>query len=181
VSSELDYAAVYLESRFPMNSKQRLALREAPSEPAPLFVLVRTRLGCIWRFREDLLGATIGNLSKLAGREGPLSSPLEAAPPPERAEPMARVLREVDPQVEVTRDLLMVRAGWAATGTRAPILFRVEAEDFVELEGASKLTEKAQMGSSPWRLRGAWAQLDASEWIRFADLIRFSAPVPAAP
>lgn len=179
MTSELDYATAYLETRFPTNPRERLELREESLEPVPFFVLARTRLGCIWRFREDLLGATIRELSKLAGREPPLQSPLEDAPPPEREEPMARVLREAGMTFLVVRDLLVHRAGWAPTSApAATILFRVgEAGD---ASGLAETVERTHMGSSIWQQRDAFAQLDAREWIRFADLICFIPDAPAS-
>lgn len=173
MTSELDYAVTYLETRFPMNSRERLELREESPEPVPFFVLARTRLGCVWRFREDLPGATIRELSKLAGREPPLQSPLEDAPPPEREEPMARVLRGAGMTALVLRDLVVHRAGWAPTrASAAPVLFRIGAAG--DASGPAETVGGAHMGSSAWQQRGAFAQLDAREWIRFADLICFA-------
>lgn len=172
MTRELDFAVAYLARRYPMTSRERFALQKASSEPVPLFVLVRTRLGCIWRFREDLLGATIRELAKLAGREAPLGWPLEAARPPEREEPMARVLRELGMGVEVSRDLLVHKARWTPTREAQTVLFRVGAlDDGLEIAEAA---ERAHMGSCSWSQRGAFAQLEAREWIGFADLIRFS-------
>ncbi len=169
--AELDYAAVYVQSRFPVNPQERLELRDTGSEPTPLFVLVRTRLGCLWRFREDLVGAPVRELSKLAGREAPVRLPVADAPPPERGEPMARVLRDAGMQVEVARDLLVHRAGWVPTAESAgAVLFRVEAA--ADLAGLAQAARLAQMGSSSWKHCGALDQLPAREWIRFADLVR---------
>jgi hypothetical protein len=174
VSTVLDYAAAYLECRFPTSPQERLVSRVVGSEPAPLFVLARTPLGCIWRFREDLAGSTIRALSKLAGREGPLATPIEDAPPPERQEPMSRVLFEVGLPVEVARDLLMHRAGWAPTrDAEETVLFQLETPEAAS--GSLESFASAQMGSSDWNLRGALERLDAREWVRFADLICFRA------
>jgi hypothetical protein len=170
--AELDCAAVIVESRFPANLQGRLELRDTGSEPTPLFLLARTRLGCLWRFREDLVGAPVRELSKLAGREAPVRLPVEAAPPPERVEPMARVLRDAGMQVEVARDLLLRRAGWVPTSESAGVvLFRVEAG--ADPAGLVRAARLAQLGSSSWKHCGALDPLPARHWIRFADLVRF--------
>ncbi len=78
----------YLEQSHPTNANGRM--RAEPG--APLFVFVRTTLGCIWRFREDLAANRIRDLSRLAGREPPADAMEPPPPPPERLESMRRIL-----------------------------------------------------------------------------------------
>ena len=56
MSSELDFAMAYVEGRFAMTPQHRLKLSGSVPELTPQFILARTRLGCLWRFREDLAG-----------------------------------------------------------------------------------------------------------------------------
>lgn len=170
-SADLDMAMTYVESRFLIDSCQRLEAGVG-LVPQPQFILVRTRLGCFWRFRSDLGRGPIRELAKLAGREGNGAAAFEAALPPERVEPMLRVLQRASLDVTATRDLLVRRVGWTPAPGNAPTeLFRI---DTPEAEGRSTaLSARAQMGSIRWEHRRALAQFDANQWTCFADLVEF--------
>jgi hypothetical protein len=104
---DLERAIAFVERRYAITARERLEVIE--SGATPRFVLVRTRLGCSWRFRADLPAAPIRELAKLAGREGNVVEPFEAAAPPERAEPMLRVLHRAGIPVVAMRELLVCR------------------------------------------------------------------------
>lgn len=80
-----------------------LRSNEPNSRPAPRFHLARTRLGNLWRMRHDLDSETIRDLSRLAGREGPVPASWVGDEPerPERLEPLRIVLRR---SAEVTNE-----------------------------------------------------------------------------
>lgn len=65
--------------------------REPGGGRCPRFHLGRTRLGNLWRFRDDLPSEAIRRLARFAAKEGPLDA---EHTPPERLEPMRRVLGE---------------------------------------------------------------------------------------
>ncbi len=93
-SNALDLVADYLEQTHPTNANGRM--RAQPS--APLFVFARTKLGCVWRFREDLADPLVQGLSRLAGREPPARTIDPPSLPPERLESMRRVLEAPTPE-----------------------------------------------------------------------------------
>lgn len=105
MSTDLDLVLHLLEVRFPLDERERIDPTAAPR--TPLFVLVRTRLGCIWRFRADVPVEAVRGLAKLAGREPALASPVVDSPPPERLTPMMRVLEEQGVVSEVKRELVL--------------------------------------------------------------------------
>lgn len=88
MDTDLDAARQWIEARYPLNDAQRIV----SESNNPVFVFVRTRLGCIWRFRADLPSQLVGELAKLAGREPAISLPISASTPPERLMPLTRIL-----------------------------------------------------------------------------------------
>lgn len=73
--------------------------REPEGHRAARFHLARTRLGNLWRLRDDLSAQDVRSLARLAGKEMPLDTADLASPPtaPERLEPFRRVLRAQQP------------------------------------------------------------------------------------
>lgn len=88
----LEQAIAWLERTHPVDARGRMHARPG----TPRFVFVRTPLGCVWRFREDLPPDLVGDLARLAGRE-PGARDLAAAPP-ERIEPMRVRLDALPPE-----------------------------------------------------------------------------------
>ena len=150
LSADLDMAKAYFESCFPIDSDQRLMVENGGAVPIPRFVLIRTRLGCLWRFRADMSSVSIRELAKLAGREGGAMAPFETAPPPERIEPMVRVLHRAGIEVGWTRELLVCRVGWAPGDGLA----------------------RAGMRSIVWEQRQTLGEIDSKEWFCFGDLVK---------
>jgi GNAT superfamily N-acetyltransferase len=72
------------------------SIREPASPRPPRFHLGRTRLGNLWRFRDDLPSSLVRDLSRLVGREPGLAPgwPAHGRHPPERIEALRRLLRE---------------------------------------------------------------------------------------
>jgi len=92
----------FLAREHPCDANGRLCVMER----VPHFILARTTVGCVWRFRADFPCDGVRVIAKLAGREPPLAAPFASAAPPERLEPIVRVVREWHPAVAVRRDLL---------------------------------------------------------------------------
>jgi hypothetical protein len=90
----LELVCDYLEQTYPTNANGRMRAETG----APLFVFARTTLGCVWRFREDLASTLVRDLARLAGREPPAQTMDPPVPPPERLEPMRRVLEAAAPE-----------------------------------------------------------------------------------
>ena len=92
--TELEWANAHLSALYALDSNDRLIGRASPGAgPPPRFHLVRTRLGTVWRFAADLPGAAVRELARYAALEP--GCPLDATkppPPPDRLEPMRRVL-----------------------------------------------------------------------------------------
>lgn len=151
LSADLEMAKAYFESCFPIDSDQRLMAGNGEAVPVPRFVLIRTRLGCLWRFRTDLSSVSIRELAKLAGREGGAMAPFEKAPPPERTEPMLRVLHRAGIEVVGMRELVVCRIGWAPGDGLA----------------------RAEMRSIVWEQRQTLGKIDLKQWICFGDLVKF--------
>ena len=68
MSHDLEFIGALLDARYPMSDGERIDLNDGLSA-APLFVLGRTRLGCVWRFRTDVPVELVRGVAKLAGRE----------------------------------------------------------------------------------------------------------------
>ena len=91
--TELDWMELHLRCLHQHDARGRIVRTRQPNEwPSPLFHLGRTRLGNLWRFRDDLDPRAIRELARLASREPALSP---AHPPPERLEAMRSVLHSV--------------------------------------------------------------------------------------
>jgi len=101
---DLAWLCRLVAERYRVDARGRM-LQGGGADPAltPRFLFGRTRHGNLWRFRADLGATTVRELARLAGREPPLRP---GAPPPERIEPMRRVL---------------ARGGRAAQGTCSPV------------------------------------------------------------
>lgn len=109
MATDLDRARQWIETRYSANDAERLVL----AGDAPVFILVRTRLGCIWRFRADLPSDLVAELAKLAGREPAILLPAADAPPPERLSPLTRILENAGFATQPARELLAVETGVA--------------------------------------------------------------------
>ena len=72
------------------------SIREPASPRPPRFHLGRTRLGNVWRFRDDLPRSLVRDLSRLAGKEPGLAPgwPAHDRHPPQRVEALRRLLRD---------------------------------------------------------------------------------------
>jgi len=107
--AELQCARLFLDVAFPQDASGRV-LRSPAEAPLPetgaLFVLVRTRLANLWRLGLHLPPPTHAALARLAGREPRLDFAPADAPPPERLEPMRRLLAAEHEEVGVVRLLL---------------------------------------------------------------------------
>jgi hypothetical protein len=86
--TDCDWLLLHIETLFRLDARgQLLTLRQEQSSPAPRFYLGRTRHGNLWRFGRGEGLDTRRRLSRLAGREAPLSAPPDAyepLPPAER-------------------------------------------------------------------------------------------------
>lgn len=94
--NDLELVAAHLQEAYAHVAQGRLAAGAA----TPGFLLVVTRLGCLWRFREDLTASVVVDLARLAGREGPAASLTQ---PPDRLEPLRRVIDAPAPTVRFLR------------------------------------------------------------------------------
>ena len=103
MSSDLDLAREWIEAQYVFDDRQRM---DASISTNPLFVLMRTRLGCLWRFRGDLSNELVGELAKLSGREPALRLPVADAAPPERLLPLVRILEKAGFATEPVRELI---------------------------------------------------------------------------
>ena len=89
--NDLEWMELHLRCLFQHDGNGRTVRTRQPNGwPSPLFVLGRTPLGNLWRFRDDLEPAVVRELSRLAGMEAPLQ---EGHLPPERIEAIRSVLR----------------------------------------------------------------------------------------
>ncbi len=93
--TDLDWMELHLRCLYHHDAKERmLAARQPGGGPAPVFHVGRTRLGNLWRFRDDLDAGRVCDLARLVGRE-PALSIAEDPPPLERQEAIRRVLATV--------------------------------------------------------------------------------------
>ncbi len=93
--NDLDWMELHLRCLYHHDANDRIVRTRQPNGwPSPLFHLGRTRLGNLWRFRDDLDPAAIRELARLAGREPSFPADGEH-PPPLRLEAMRSVLRSV--------------------------------------------------------------------------------------
>lgn len=91
---------LHLRSLYTHDAVGRITSRREPGTPVcARFHLGRTRLGNLWRFRGDLSRDDVRNLARLAGKEAALASEdlSRRSAPPERLEPIRRVLRASAP------------------------------------------------------------------------------------
>ena len=89
--NDLEWMELHLRCLFQHDGNGRTVRTRQPNGwPSPLFVLGRTPLGNLWRFRDDLEPAVVRELARLVGMEAPLQ---EGHPPPERIEAIRSVLR----------------------------------------------------------------------------------------
>ncbi len=94
--NDLEWANAHLVALYATDSNDRLIGRAAPSDgPAPCFHFVRTQLGAVWRFAADLPGDAIRELARYAALEpGVALDAAQPPPPPDRIEPMRRVIAD---------------------------------------------------------------------------------------
>ena len=93
---------LHLRCLYHHDTNDRIVQTRQPNGwPAPLFHLARTRLGSLWRFRDDLEPGVIRGLARLAGREEPLGEGHRA---PQRLQAMRSLLRSA-------ADLVVERRG----------------------------------------------------------------------
>jgi GNAT superfamily N-acetyltransferase len=91
--TELDWMELHLRCLHQHDEHGRIVRTRQPNTwPSPLFHLGRTRLGNLWRFRDDLDPHAIRELARLAGREPALGADHA---PPERLQAMRSVLASV--------------------------------------------------------------------------------------
>ena len=99
---------LHLRCLYTHDAQGRVSRQREPGGPrCPRFHLGRTRLGNLWRFRDDLPSDAIRQLARYAAKERPLDS---EHTPPERIEPIRRVLRET---CEIARE-------WSGPAYRFP-------------------------------------------------------------
>jgi len=92
--NELEWMDLHLQCLYHHDARGRVRQTRQPGGGAlcPLFHLGRTRLGNLWRFREDLESEAVRELSRLAGKEEPLPAD---HPPPERMQAIRSLLGSV--------------------------------------------------------------------------------------
>lgn len=98
--TDLEWLAARLDALYAHDALGRLVARRPPVTEGrvPRFVFARTRLGCAWRFAADQPDDVVRALARLAALEAPVSLyPGERPAPPERLEPMRRVLEAAAP------------------------------------------------------------------------------------
>jgi hypothetical protein len=136
-------------------------------------VLARTSLGCVWRFREDVPSAVVRDVAKLAGREPGVEMPLTSAAPPERQEPMLRLLNDAGFAAEVSRWALFARTrGLAHDEESLPNVVEVNTvDDLSRLPTVGGEVAQLALNAS---LRKHAAGLPEGEWREFADVICFA-------
>ena len=89
--NDLEWMELHLRCLYHHDENDRIVRTRQPNGwPAPLFHLARTRLGSLWRFRDDLEPGTLRGLARLAGREEPLR---EGHSGPQRLQAMRSLLR----------------------------------------------------------------------------------------
>ena len=106
--SELERLCAMLEDRFELDAMGRIPTRLTSGAPTPRFVFARTPLGNAWRFREDLDGTSVRDLARLAAREPAITREVWGHAPPERLEPLRRVLECTGDSIAPTRVLLLL-------------------------------------------------------------------------
>lgn len=88
--TDLEWMELHLRCLYHHDARDRiLQTRQPGGALCPLFHLGRTPLGNLWRFREDLEPEAVRELSRLAGKEGPLQA---GHPPPERMQAIRSLL-----------------------------------------------------------------------------------------
>lgn len=89
--SEIELMDLHLRCLWEHDPNDRIVrTREPNGRRAARFHLGRTRLGNLWRFRDDTSAEVVRELARLAGKEAPLD---ESGAAPERLEPIRRALR----------------------------------------------------------------------------------------
>lgn len=163
---ELERLVLHVGTLFEHDAQGRIVRNREPSGArAPRFYLGRSRLGNVWRMRDDLSKSAVTRLSRLAGKERP---PDERFAPPERSEAFREVLRESAPIAFEWRgpafafpDAPVVRhdavAGAAADGSRVAELTLADdallrehfpSETAAELVGRAPAVAVVQGGSA---------------------------------
>jgi hypothetical protein len=100
--TDLDWLRAHFAALYRHDGNERLTSRAEPGQGAPpRFHFGRTALGAIWRFAAELPAHTVRDLARYAALE--LGRTLDASgppPPPERLEPMRRVLEAAGGPIE---------------------------------------------------------------------------------
>lgn len=173
MTTDLDLALRYIAKRFPLNERERLVAAEGVDGFVPYVVLARTSLGCVWRFREDVPSAVVRDVAKLAGREPGVKMPPTSAAPPERQEPILRLLNGAGLAAEVSRWALFARACGEDRGEQTPPNV-VEVKTIDDLAGLSSLGGEVALLALNASFRKHGANLSEGEWREFADVIYFA-------
>jgi hypothetical protein len=126
MSHDLEFIGALLDARYPMSDGERIDLTDGLSA-APLFVLGRTRLGCVWRFRTDVPVELVRGVAKLAGREPGLTDSPLTAPPPERMAPILNLLSACGAGSDAIRELVLQDS--AAGQSHAALSWKHETEE----------------------------------------------------
>lgn len=97
--SDLDWLQAHFEALYRFDDQGRMTMRSAPGQGAPpRFHFARTKLGAIWRFAETLPASAIRELARYAALEPGIDLDAAHVPtPPDRLEPMRRVLEALEP------------------------------------------------------------------------------------
>ena len=105
LETDCDWALLHQEAFYRLDARGRISAESSGSQaPVPLFHLVRTRHGNLWRLHRTLSSSSCRVLARLAAREAPLvAGSLDLSPPPERMESMLNVFRLDDVDLSFQR------------------------------------------------------------------------------
>jgi len=133
--NDLEWMELHLRCLFQHDGNGRTVRTRQPNGwPSPLFVLGRTPLGNLWRFRDDLEPAVVRELARLVGMEAPLQ---EGHPPPERIEAIRSVLRSA---VELVVE-------WSGPVFRFPEEIRLAEPDVLPVVAVKGKSEEGALGT----------------------------------
>ncbi len=178
VEAELQCARMFLDVAFPQDATGRILRSSAEAlqlEAGALFVLVRTRLANLWRLGLHLPPATLTALARLAGREARLDVAPADSPPPERLEPMRRLLAAEYEDARVER--LLLYHGFADLDSGVA---RDAALESVPTPGSDvrwpariEIPEGGSILALKWEERGQRKTLESRGLTPFADVAIF--------
>jgi len=141
--TDLDWAEAHLAALYQRDSNERLTGLAQPDRGAPPRVhLVRTRLGVIWRFAADLGAVAVRDVARYAALErGCALDATTPPPPPERLEPIRRVLEAHGPPVERV---------WSGPAYRLPDATAGRAAIVAAAQGAEVVTDADDPRLAAW-------------------------------